>query len=114
MIFIVFGILLAIALLITVLGSIFKKRKIFLLGIYIILVLIVCSIIYGIYAIESKIEEENNINISEKGIIKTPDRIIYKNENNEYYILDSYNANFPKLFSEVYKRIDKNIEGKVL
>lgn len=109
---IVIGIL---GLITTVLGQVYKKRKIKLLGIFILLILAIAILMFFIYAIESEQEElENKTGTSENSLIPIPDRIIYKNSKNQYFILNISNNHFTTIYSEIFNRIDSTLDGKVL
>lgn len=116
MILIYIGIIIGIIGLVTaILGKICKKRKVMLSGIFILLLLIIGIILFVIYAIESEQEElESQIGLSQNEILKVPDRIIYKNDKNEYFELYSYTRDFATIYTEIYNRINEISEGKVL
>lgn len=83
---------------------------------YILLLLVVFSIIYFILKNEISNEklEKNNVGlVDENTILPTPDRIIYKNINNEYIIINSGTSAYTQIYSELYNRITNTIEGKV-
>lgn len=83
---------------------------------YILLLLVVFSIIFLIFKIEisnEKIEKNNVGLVDESTILPTPDRIIYKNMNNEYIIIKLGTRSYNKIYSELYNRITNTIEGKV-
>ena len=83
---------------------------------YILLLLVVFSIIFFIFKIEISNEklEKNNVGlVDENTILPTPDRIIYKNINNEYIIINSGTSAYTQIYSELYNRITNTIEGKV-
>lgn len=83
---------------------------------YILLLLVVFSIIFFIFKIEISNEklEKNNVGlVDENTILPTPDRIIYKNINNEYIIINSGTSAYTQIYSELYNRITNNIDGKV-
>ena len=83
---------------------------------YILLLVVVFSIIFFIFKIEISNEklEKNNVGfVDENTILPTPDRIIYKNINNEYIIINSGTSAYTKIYSELYNRITNTIEGKV-
>lgn len=83
---------------------------------YILLLLVVFSIIFFIFKNEISNEklEKNNVGlVDENTILPTPDRIIYKNINNEYIIINSGISAYTQIYSELYNRITNTIEGKV-
>ncbi len=83
---------------------------------YILLLLLVFSIIFFIFKNEISNEklEKNNVGlVDENTILPTPDRIIYKNINNEYIIINSGTSAYTQIYSELYNRITNTIEGKV-
>lgn len=83
---------------------------------YILLLVVVFSIIFFIFRIEISNEklEKNKVGlIDENTILPTPDRIIYKNINNEYIIINSGTTEYTQIYSELYNRITDIIEGKV-
>ena len=99
----------------TILGKVCKKRKVILSGIFILLLLIIGIILSVIYSIESEQEElESQMGLSQNEILKVPDRIIYKNDKNEYFELYSFTGDFATIYTEIYNRIDEISEGKVL
>lgn len=83
---------------------------------YILLLVVVFSIIFFIFKIEilnEKLEKNNVGLVDENTILPTPDRIIYKNINNEYIIINSGTSAYTQIYSELYNRITNTIEGKV-
>lgn len=83
---------------------------------YILLLLVVFSIIFLIFKNEISNEklEKNNVGlVDENTILPTPDKIIYKNINNEYIIINSGTSAYTQIYSELYNRITNTIEGKV-
>ena len=99
----------------TILGKVRKNRKVMLSGIFILLLLIIGIILFVIYSIESEQEElESQMGLSQNEILKVPDRIIYKNDKNEYFELYSFARDFATIYTEIYNRIDEISEGKVL
>lgn len=83
---------------------------------YILLLLVVFSIIFFIFKNEISNEklEKNNVGlVDENTILPTPDKIIYKNINNEYIIINSGTSAYTQIYSELYNRITNTIEGKV-
>lgn len=82
---------------------------------YILLLVVVFSIIFSIFKKEISNErlEKNNVGlVDENTILPTPDRIIYKNINNEYTIINSNASAYNQIYSELYNRITNTIDGK--
>lgn len=83
---------------------------------YILLLLVVFSIIFFIFKIEISNEKQNKTNVgmvAENTILPTPDRIIYKNSNNEYIVINAGSSVYTKIYSELYNRTTDIIEGIV-
>lgn len=83
---------------------------------YILLLLVVFSIIFFIFKIEISNEKQNKTNVgmvAENTILPTPDRIIYKNSNNEYIVINAGSSVYTKIYSELYNRTTNIIEGIV-
>ena len=83
---------------------------------YILLLILIFTIIYFIFKNEISNEklEKNNVGlVDENTILPTPDRIIYKNKNNEYTIIKSNASAYNQIYSELYNRITNTIDGKV-
>lgn len=83
---------------------------------YILLLLVVFSIMFFIIKIEISNEKQNKTNIgmvAENTTLPTPDRIIYKNSNNEYIVIDTESSAYTKIYSELYNRTTNIIEGIV-
>ena len=85
---------------------------------YITLIIIISILLYFIFKIEKENEilesNEGNIGkVSENTILPTPDRIIYKNKDDKYIIINSGTREYAKIYSELYIRITNIIEGKV-
>ena len=109
------GTIILIGLIIAIIGKIFKLKKIKLTGILIIIVVIVGFTIFTAFEIEKDEVRNENRQISEtSGILKVPDRIIYKNSNNQYYVLEHENSAFSTIYSEIFNRITENKNGVVL
>ena len=106
-----------ISLLLMLIGKILRKRKLFISGICIFLLLIIGVILFVIYAIEKEEEQMESQNIGQVRAnveLPIPDRIIYKNYEKEYIIIDSEASQFAKIYSELYNRINNTQDGKVL
>lgn len=85
-------------------------------SIYFLLLLLICSIIFIIFKIEKNREEEKNDTVGEiveNTILPAPDRIIYKNQYNEYIIIEDSTPEYVKIYTEFYNQISNIIEGKV-
>lgn len=83
---------------------------------YILLLVAVFSIICFIFKIEISNEKQNKTNVgmvAENTILPTPDRIIYKNSNNEYIVINAESSVYTKIYSELYNRTTNIIEGIV-
>ena len=83
---------------------------------YVLVLIAVFSIIFLIFKIEISNEklEKNKVGlVDENTILPTPDRIIYKNINNEYIIINSGTSAYTQIYSELYNRTVNTIEGKV-
>ena len=92
------------------------KEKNKRIALYILLILIVFCIIFFIFKIEilNEKQKQNNVGlVGENTILPTPDRIIYKNMNNEYIIINSNTSEYNKIYSELYNRLTNLTEGKV-
>lgn len=98
-----------------ILGKIYKKRKVFLTGILVFLILSVFIFLGTIYYIQAEREELKNQSSEYKNVkIQVPDRIIYKKESKEYYVITSTNEKFSLIYSDIYNSINSVKEGKVL
>ena len=89
-----------------------KKR----MGISILILLLICIVLVSIFYIEKKQEEQEEQNvgkIDENTTLPTPDRIIYKNQQNQYIIIESDTSEYVTIYSELYNRTTNPIEGKV-
>lgn len=66
------------------------------------------------------LQEENEIitqkteKINEIEDLPTPDRIVYKNQKNEYKIINVSDLQYAKIYNELAKRMKNNISGKSL
>ena len=75
------------------------------------LLIIILGITFYLHKISNETKEEKTA--SENTIIPTPDRIIYKNQNNEYIIISPDINEYSKVYSELNQRTKNAIEGKV-
>lgn len=83
---------------------------------YFLLLLVVCSIIFFIFKMEisKEISKDDNVGtIADNTILPTPDRIIYKNKDNKYIIINSGTNEYTNIYSELYNRTTNIIDGKV-
>lgn len=106
-----------IGLIFVLIGQILKKKRVLIIGICILLLLVISAFCVYIYKLEEKNEELElqNIGVLEDNTkLPIPDRIIYKNLNNKYVIINSETSQFAKIYSEIYNKMDNTIEGKVL
>ena len=93
-----------------------KIKKLKTISKCIILLSILALIIFAIYQVEKKQELEENEELGKVGqdlTLEQPDRIIYKNKNGNYYIMLRGTTEYSKIYSELYNRTYKPIEGKV-
>ena len=89
-----------------------KKR----IGISILILLLICIVLVSIFYIEKNQEEKEEQNVGKIGentTLPTPDRIIYKNQQNQYIIIESDTSEYATIYSELYNRTTNPIEGKV-
>lgn len=99
-----------------ILGKILKKKKILIIGICIFLLLALSIFLFVIYAIEKEnmLAESQRIGqVDDNTILPTPDRIIYKNANQKYTIIDANTSAFSTIYSELYNRLTSTYDGKV-
>lgn len=75
------------------------------------LLIIILGITFYLHKISNETKEKKTA--SENTIIPTPDRIIYKNQNNEYIIISPDINEYSKVYSELNQRTKNAIEGKV-
>ena len=80
--------------------------------------LIIVTILFCVYVLEKEEEELEQKNASllanaDETVLPSPDRIIYKNEKNEYVILYPDTKEYAQIYSELYNRTINTIEGKV-
>lgn len=80
--------------------------------------LIIAIILFCVYVLEKEEEELEQKNASllanaDETILPSPDRIIYKNEKDEYVILYPDTKEYAQIYSELYNRTINTIEGKV-
>lgn len=78
--------------------------------IYLIIIAFAC---YGIFYVHKmEIPNDNKVAYNKPDILR-PDRMIYKNRNNEYIIINSGTNEYEQIYLELYDRIYKFIDGKV-
>ena len=83
---------------------------------YFFLLLIIFAIIFLIFKNEMEKErlEDTKIGlISEKTVLPLPDRIIYKNKNDEYIIINSASSTISQIYTELYNRVTGTINGEI-
>lgn len=103
-----------IGLMLTILGKVLKIKNMFISGICIILLLVIGVSIFLIYEMEKEQEQLENQNLGQNTMIPLPDRIVYKDTNNKYKIIDLNDDELTKIYSEIYNRINNIIEGKTV
>lgn len=99
-----------------ILGKILKKKKILITGICIFLLLALSIFLFVIYAIEKEnmLAESQRIGqVDDNTALPMPDRIIYKNANQKYTIIDANTSAFSTIYSELYNRLTSTYDGKV-
>ena len=82
---------------------------------YYFLLLIIFVIIFFIFKNEMEKErlEDTNIGlVSEETVLPSPDRIIYKNKNDKYIIVNSPSSAISQIYSELYNRVTGTINGE--
>lgn len=99
-----------------ILGKILKKKKILITGICIFLLLTLSIFLFIIYAVEKEnmLAESQRIGqVDDNTTLPMPDRIIYKNANQKYTIMDADTSVFSTIYSELYSRLTSTYDGKV-
>ena len=110
------SIIILIGIILCKIGKVQKKKKLVITGISTILLVIIAILLFFIYEIEKEEERMEALGtgqIDENTILPTPDRIIYKNKNNEYVIIDSETREYAQIYSELYNKTINTIEGIV-
>lgn len=105
-----------ISILITIIGKLQKNKKMLITGKCLILLLSIGLILFAIYKIEKNQEKQGEKDLGQVGqnlTLQQPDRIIYKNKNGDYYIIQDGTKAYSKIYSELYNRTYNPIEGKV-
>ena len=92
-----------------------QKRNFVTVSVSILLLFAIFCGIVQIYRLELKNEEfSKNIGNLSEDILPIPDRIIYKNASNEYYIWNLENGDiFTKIYSKLYLEMQNTIQGIV-
>ena len=109
------GTIILIGLLMAIIGKIFKLKKLKLTGVLLIIIVIIGFAIFTAFEIEKdEVRNENRQILETSEVLKVPDRIIYKNSNNQYYVLEHESSVFSKIYSEFFNRITENKNGVVL
>lgn len=108
--------ILLISIILIIIGKVKNKRRILTIGICIILLQILVIILLFTYLIERK--QEITINSTESVIeqeeLPIPDRIVVKDEEGKYEIMQSWNGSeFSDIYSLLYSEMVNTIEGKV-
>lgn len=103
-----------ISVLVTVIGKLQKNKKMLITGKCLILLLSIGLILFAIYKVEKNQEKQEGLGqIGQNLTLQQPDRIIYKNKNGDYYIIQDGTKAYSKIYSELYNRTYNPIEGKV-
>ena len=103
-----------ISVLVTVIGKLQKNKKMLITGKCLILLLSIGLILFAIYKAEKNQEKQEGLGqIGQNLTLQQPDRIIYKNKNGDYYIIQDGTKAYSKIYSELYNRTYNPIEGKV-
>lgn len=92
-----------------------NKKRIRIL-ICLLLCVVIGTTIFIIFKIEIKAERVENIDRDVSlydDILKAPDRIIYKNKENEYIIIEPGTSEYKQIYYELCNRIETPIDGKV-
>ena len=76
-----------------------------------LLLIVILSITFYLHKISNETKEEKTA--SENTIIPTPDRIIYKDSNNEYIIISPDTNEYTQIYLGLNQRTKNTIEGKV-
>ncbi len=85
--------------------------------IYFVLLVFLCSVIFVVFKAEHYKENLENTElgmVSENRTLPTPDRIIYKNKNDEYMIIENTSSSeYVSIYSEFYNQITNIANGKI-
>lgn len=82
----------------------------------VLLLVLIVGFICWLFEIEKEQEELENSQVglvADNEILPTPDRIIYKNQNNEYIMIYANTKEYSKIYSELYNRTTNLYEGKI-
>ncbi len=89
----------------------FKHKWLKILFVFFIL-LVIYLIFFAI--IQNNKDKSNNILILQNDYLPIPDRIIYKNDNNKYFVITKEDKEFSLIYEEISLRVNSVIEGKVI
>lgn len=92
-----------------------KLKKLVKILIYIFFVVLIYVLLFNIFKVDEIEEEEIPIieSVEDNDLLPTPDRIVYKNINNEYMQLEPNTNEYNVIYTELYNRMKNTIEGKV-
>lgn len=108
--------ILLISIILIIIGKVKNKRGILTIGICIILLQILVTILLFTYLIERKqeITINNTESVIEQEELPIPDRIVVKDEEGKYEIMQSWDGSeFSDIYSLLYSEMVNTIEGKV-
>ena len=94
-----------------------NMKKLILYGIYITMLLVIGMILFVFFssAKEDKLlKSQMGGTLTENKFFEVPDRIIYKNSKNEYFIITPSDDEFDIIFTEISNRIESVNDGIVL
>lgn len=80
---------------------------------FVLLLLLICSFVFFIFKIEIEKEKQNIEVIDKATLLPSPDRIIYKNRDNKYIIINTDTYKHSQIYSELYNKVSNTIDGKV-
>ena len=80
--------------------------------IYFLLVFLIIALISIGFIVQIKEDKPTQLEGEAKFII--PDRIVYKNDKNDYYIFEKYQEDFTELFARISNGITSLVDGEVL
>ena len=81
-------------------------------AVYILLILFIIALISIGFIVQKKEDKPTQLEGEAKFII--PDRIVYKNDKNDYYIFEKYQEDFTELFTRISNGITSLVDGEVL
>ena len=108
---------LIVGILLTIIGIFRKNKKIKYLGIYLVILLIVLFmgfVFYSGYSEMQELKSKMGGTLTENELLPVPDRIIYKNNDNEYFIITPNDNIFDTVFTEISNRVDMTKNGEKL